>query len=308
MPCPIVGRCTRPRYGEPVSELIDLARKYARAPGMNATAFAPLEVARADAPTGPQYHVGRGVLCLPLQGRKELTVGDSTFRYAPGQFFVASVSVPSVGRVTRASAREPYLCLVLTLDGRDIYDVVRSLPPRAEAPRRTGVFVEKARPELGDAFLRLLRALGSREELAVLGPLLMHEIVFRLLASSFGGLVRELGIQGSQAERIARAIEVLRTGFDRSLRVADLARVSQMSVPSFHQHFRRATLMTPLQFQKQLRLQEARRLLVAGETAASAAHAVGYESPSQFNREYARLFGLPPKADARRWVESHRVL
>lgn len=306
MSCPIVWRGARARYGTRVSELIDLARRYAREPGMNATPFAPLEVAREDGPTGPQYHVGRGVLCLPLQGRKELTVGDTTFQYTPGQYFVASVSVPSVGRVTRASTREPYLCLVLTLDPADIYSVVRTIPPGAEPVRRTGVFVEKTRPELEDAFVRLLRALGNRNEQAVLGPLLIHEILFRLLTSSFGALVREVGIQGSQVQRIACAIEVLRTGFHRSLRVSDLAKVSRMSVPTFHEHFRRATLMTPLQFQKQLRLQEARRLLVAGEAAADAAHAVGYESPSQFNREYARLFGLPPKADARRWIESNR--
>lgn len=284
-------------------ELVELALKHARKQGMNATAFAPLEISRIDRPSAPEFHVGRPVLCFPLQGRKNLTIGDVTFTYEPSRFFVASVSVPSVGAVTHATPRAPYLCLVLQLDPGAIYDVVSAWPALSsrESARNNGVFIEKSRPELRDAMTRLLRTLDDRDEVDVLAPMVVREIIYRLLTTRFATHVRELGIAGSQTQRIGRAIELIRSGFRRQLRVDDLAKESQMSVASFHEHFRRATLMTPLQFQKQLRLHEARRLLVSGGSdAAIAAYEVGYSSPSQFSREYSRMFGLPPRADVLR--------
>lgn len=286
-------------------ELVSLALKHARRQGMNATAFAPLEISRIERPGPPEFHVGQPVLCFPLQGRKRLTVGEETFVYEPGSCFVASVSVPCVGEVTEASSRTPYLCLVLQLDPGAIYDVVSALPSRGASPRRDGVFIDKARPELRDAFHRLLRSLDDGDDVAVLAPLVVREVVYRLLTSRFATQVRELGVAGSHTQRIGHAIERIRTGFRRPLRIAELAKASQMSVASFHEHFRRATLMSPLQFQKQLRLHEARRLLIAGaRDAASAAYEVGYSSPSQFSREYARLFGLPPRTEVREFTHS----
>lgn len=291
-------------------ELVERALKYARKQGMNTTPFGPLEIARIDEPAAPEFHVGQPVLCFPLQGRKKLTVGDTTFEYEPGKYFVSSVSVPSIGEVTKATPRTPYLCLVLQLDAGAIYDVVSAWPrldSRQSSSRRDGVFLERARPELRDAFVRLLRALDDKDDIEVLAPMVVREIIYRLLTSRFATHVRELGVAGSQTQRVGRAIELLRTSYRRALPIHELAKVSQMSVASFHEHFRRATLMTPLQFQKQLRLHEARRLLIAGmEDAASAAYQVGYASPSQFSREYARLFGLPPRTEVQQFIRQGR--
>ncbi|AKT41179.1 AraC family transcriptional regulator [Chondromyces crocatus] len=291
-------------------ELVRAALKYGSRPGFNATPLPALEVVRSDRPTGPEYAVARPVLCLIVQGAKEISVAGKLFHYDPSHYLVTSVAVPLVGRVTSASAQAPYLCLVLTLEQAAIYDVLsRSSAPLRPTSRRDyhgAVFVEAVQPSLGDAFLRLLQSLDEPHERDMLAPLYVREILFRLLTSPYSATVREVGTAGSPTRRIGKAIDVLRANFTRPLRVASLARASGMGLASFHQHFKQITTLSPLQFQKQLRLHEARRLLLAEALdAASAGYQVGYESPSQFSREYARLFGLPPREDVKRFIAQH---
>jgi AraC-like DNA-binding protein len=291
------------------ADLAQLALKHATHQGVNRTGWQYLEIVRSDRETTPEFSVVRPVLCLIVQGAKELSLAGKAFRYDPDHYLVTTVAVPLVSRVTKASPRAPYLGLVLTLDEGPIYDVLNASPSLsadtgAASPPPGGVFVEAVRPELSDAFFRLLQALGRQDELEVLAPLYTREIIYRLLTSRFAARMKQIGTAGSQTRRIGKAIERLRTGFAHPLRIAELAKASGMSLSSFHHHFRQATAMSPLQFQKQLRLHEARRLLVTGtKDAATAGYEVGYESPSQFSREYSRLFGLPPKADAKRFAE-----
>ncbi len=269
---------------------------------LRATALPFLHAVRHDAPTALQCALYTPTLCLVLQGEKETTVGGASFRFRAGQCLVVPVTVPVTARVVRATKEAPFLCLVVDLDPDLVFALLRELGPGAPAaPPSRGPLLESAPPEVLETVLRLLRCLDREVECRILAPQLLREILFRLLVSPHGEAVRQLGVATSHARRVARAIEKLRADFHRPLRMEELARSVAMSPSAFFRHFKAVTTLSPLQYQKALRLQEARRLLGAeGGDAASVAFRVGYESPSQFSREYARLFGLPPMADARR--------
>jgi AraC-like DNA-binding protein len=289
--------------GAVLKELVDLTLAWSHGNEACRTPIPFLQIVRSDRPTLPMPTVYNPTLCVVVQGEKLAAIGGNAFRFRAGQFLVASVNVPVTGQVTRASSRAPFLCLVLELDLALIYDLLREMGPMEPGrdTTRQGVFLEGLDPGMQDALLRLMRCLGQVDDQRVLAPLVLREVTYLLLRSPHGHSVRQAGMAGSQLQRIARVIDRIRRQFDKPLSMEELARDANMSPSTFFHHFKLATTMSPLRYQKELRLQEAWRLLSAEVAdAASAAFRVGYESASQFNREYARMFGLPPMADIKR--------
>ena len=284
------------------SALVDLAVRHARRPGLHPTPIQALQIIRVDQRAPRVHSMHRPSLCFIVQGAKEVTLGTEVMRYASEQFIFSTIDLPITGEVLEATSRRPYLCLVLAIEPSLVLELVSA----AEAvERRTpggparAIFVGSD-PAMTDAFARLLGCCRSPVDAQVLAPSVIREITYRLLRGPFGEVVRQLGIADSQTQRIASVIERLKRDYAAPLRTAELARIAGMSVSSFHQHFKKVTTLSPLQYQKQLRLHEARRLLLGEATsAADAGFRVGYESPSQFSREYARYFGLPPISDSR---------
>jgi AraC-like DNA-binding protein len=270
---------------------------YADPGGLAQTPISGLTTIRALEPSGLQYAISRPLVCLVLQGRKEVAMGAQHFSFEAGDSLLITADVPTLSRVTRASAEEPYISLVLDLDMAMIAEL--SLQTQAELPAPGGaVRAEPTDGEVADAALRLMRLLDRPAAVPVLRTQLLREMHYWLLAGKHGAAIRRLGGPDGHAQRVARAVAVLRAEFMQPLPVERLAAAAGMSLSSFHQHFRAVTSLSPLQFQKQLRLIEARRLMMAeGVSGSSAAFAVGYENVSQFSREYARMFGLPPGRD-----------
>jgi AraC-like DNA-binding protein len=261
-----------------------------------------IRLRRASSPTELGHGTSYPSFCVIAQGAKEIRLGDRRFRYDPGCCLVASNTLPFATRVVEASVARPYLGVVFALDPALVGSVMVDADqpaPKNRAPV-TAIDVSPLSDDLLDAVLRLARLIDAPADARVLAPLIKREIVYRLLAGEQGGRVRQIATLGEE-NRVARAIERLRKDFDRPLRVDVLARELGMSVSSFHHQFKSATAMSPLQFQKQLRLQEARRLMLGeGFDAATAGFRVGYEDASHFNREYKRLFGAPPMRDVGR--------
>jgi AraC-like DNA-binding protein len=257
----------------------------------------------ADSPSGLLCGVYEPCVAVIAQGRKQVALGDELLHYGRGEYLLASLDLPATSAILEASPGAPYLSVALRLDLREVAGLMldSALPPVApmsppQAPRAmaTGVLDTP----LLDAFCRLLELVEQPAALPVLGPLVRREIHYRLLAGPQGWRLRQIVHADGQGRRIARAIAQLRERFREPLRVDDLAREAQMSVSTFHHHFKALTAMSPLQYQKQLRLTEARRQMLADDLdAATAAYRVGYESASQFSREYSRLFGAPPLRD-----------
>ncbi len=270
------------------------AEAHADAAGLAQTPIPGLMTVRATAPSGLVHAISQPMVCLVLQGSKLVTTGTQSFAFSAGESLLITADVPTVNQITQASVLSPYLSLVLALDLAVIADLVQQMtgPPLADAaPVRVG----PTEPEVADAALRLMELLDRPKALPVLQAQRVRELHYWLLAGRLGAAIRRLGWPDGHAQRVARAVGLLRAEFARPLPVERLAAVAGMSASSFHQHFRSATSLSPLQFQKQLRLIEARRLMLSeGVSASSAAFAVGYESVPQFTREYGRMFGLPP--------------
>jgi len=269
--------------------------------GVLPTPVAGLTLFRATDTVSPTHALYRPCLCVVAQGAKQVSFGNEVLNYDEQQCLIVSIELPVVGRVTRASAAVPYLAMALELDVPTMRAVMAELknPPRPREKVTSGIFVESLGDSLTDCFLRLVRLLEAPGAISALYPAIMREICFWLLTGDHGAEVCKLTLPGSHTLRIAEAINHLRDNFTRSIRVEELAQLAGMSASSFHQHFKAMTAMTPLQYQKQLRLLEARRLMLAdGINVSSAAYQVGYESASQFSREYSRKFGAAPKRDA----------
>jgi len=283
-----------------MQDIIEIIKRHVRKDGFGPTAVSPLQVVRSSAPSDPVPAIYRPSLCFVLQGTKEVCISGRTYRYSAGQYLVSSVDLPLTGEIIEATPARPYLCLVVSLAPTLIYDVLQSATRSPGTGAKAGLHVGRADAALVDAIARLARCLDSRDDGAVLIPGIMHEIVYRLLLGPFGSMIAEMGMAGSRTQRITRAIVHLKNQFAAPLRMTELAKLSGMSTSTFHEHFRRITTLSPLQYQKLLRLQEARRLLIAdGAGAADIGFRVGYQSPSQFSREYSRLFGHPPSAERR---------
>jgi AraC-like DNA-binding protein len=237
------------------------------------------------------------VLCLILQGTKEVTIGGSTLHVGPGDSLLVTHDMPVTTRITEASPDAPYLSIVLMLDlslVRSLYEEVRDALVQAPGP---SAGVHRADAQLVAALARYVGLTGDPVERKVMVPLLQREIHFRLLMAPHGGMLRQLLRHDSHASNVARAISRIRRDYRTPLAVPDLARDVGMSLSSFHKHFREITASTPLQYQKELRLLEARRMLASGRHAVTTiAYEVGYGSQNQFSREYARKFGVPPSA------------
>jgi AraC-like DNA-binding protein len=286
-----------------MNRLVDACLSFAPSSGTGDTPIPELKIVRTDCvlPRVPTVH--RPSLCFVVQGAKEVVLGTNVYRYGSLEFLFSSVDLPLTGEVLQASSEKPYLCLVLEIDPGVVFELATVLkaPLLRAGASSQALFVGEQDSEMTLAFERLVRCLESRADIDVLAPSIVREIIYRLLQGPYGHTVRELGIADSQTRRIARVIEILKRDFAEPLRTAALARTAGMSASSFHAHFKRVTSMSPLQYQKHLRLHEARRLLLSGDPgAADVAFKVGYESTSQFSREYARLFGLPPIRDVRR--------
>lgn len=284
-------------------QLFDYARRYADARadrgGVATTPVEGLVILRETAPTMLQYAVSKPLVALVLQGGKRVTIGSRTFDFGAGDSLLITTDVPTVSQITTASRALPYYSLVFELDPTIIADLVAQIGPvpfEVDQPVR----VDPTEAEVADAALRLLRLLDRPGTLAVLGPQLSRELHFWLLSGRHGGAIRALGVIDSHAQRIGRAVAILRRHYAEPIKIEALAEVAGMSLSAFHVHFRGITSLSPLQFQKQLRLIEARRrMLSQGEAISDAAYSVGYESVPQFTREYGRMFGQPPARDVR---------
>ncbi len=246
---------------------------------------------------------------LVLTGSKTISVGDRSFTYDPATYFVMSVDLPAVGSVHAAATGEPYLSVALTLEPAIVASLLADLPkPAGGELYELGFSVAPATDELLDAWLRMLRLMDRPAEIAALAPAYEREILFRVLQGPHGWMLRDIATPGTALSRISVAIHWIRRHFDKPVRVEALAEMAALSVSAFHRHFKAVTALSPLQYQKRIRLLQARAQLLAGAgNATTVAFAVGYESPTQFSREYARLFGLPPSKDVSRIARNLRV-
>ena len=289
-----------------------LAERVARVVREDGSVEAPggLSLLRYSSPTPKDHGVSSPAFCVIAQGSKEVLLGDDCYRYDADHYLVTAAALPTATRVTEASEERPYLGVVLGLDPALVGSVMVEAgqpAPREHAAVRA-FEVSPLDAGLLDALVRLVGLLDApADEASFLRPLVTREIVFRLLKGEQGDRLRQIAVLGGHGHRIARALERLRDDFDRPLRIEEIAREVGMSVSGFHHHFRAVTAMSPLQFQKQLRLREARHLMLGEDLdAASAGHRVGYSDASQFTREYKRLFGEPPMRDVERLREAAR--
>lgn len=283
------------------------AEAHARQGSVVQTPIPGLSTVRATEPSGLLHAIAQPLVCLVLQGSKQVAMGAQTFEFSAGESLLITADVPTVSQITRASAAAPYLSIALELSLPVIADLSAQMGvvPRGD---HVPVHVDPTDAEVADVALRLMRLLERPEAVPLLHASLVRELHYWLLAGRHGAAIRRLGWPGSHAQRVARAVAVLRADFAQPLPVESLAALAGMSPSSFHQHFRAVTSLSPLQFQKQLRLIEARRLMLSeGTSASSAAFAVGYESVPQFTREYGRLFGLPPVRDTQAARDKMRV-
>ncbi|MER5845107.1 AraC family transcriptional regulator [Streptomyces prasinus] len=287
----------------PLQELRGLLDRHAR-PGW-ATAIEGVLISRVDRPDPPAPAMSGAVLAVIAQGAKRLALGDRVFEYGPGQYLVASVDLPVTGQFVRASPEEPALGFGLVLEPSLVSELLLQAGPveASRAGRRvpSGIAVSDAPAALLDAVIRLLNLLDHPRDRTVLAPLIKREILWRVITSEQGGAVRQLGLADSGLSHIARAVRWIRKHYAQPFRVEEVADMSGMSVSAFYRNFQAVTAMSPIQFQKQIRLQEARLLLAThpGDVT-GVGRRVGYDNPSQFSREYRRQFGAPPSQDAAR--------
>jgi AraC-like DNA-binding protein len=275
--------------------------------GIHETAIPGVLISRVSQSGPPRESTTGTVLAIIVQAGKQLAVGERVYDYGAGQYLVASVDLPVTGQFTRASAEHPALGFALTLQPAIVAELLLA-PTSLDLPSSTrgttmapGVAVSDASPELLDAATRMLRLLDRPADIPVLAPLIEREIHWLLITGDQAATVRQLGLADSAISRVRHAARWIRDRYAETIRVDDLARVARMSPSAFHRNFHAVTALSPIQFQKQIRLQEARMRLLADPTdVAGIAYTVGYESPSQFSREYRRQFGAPPGQDAAR--------
>lgn len=255
---------------------------------------------RWESPNEPTSYMMSPSICMIAQGRKRVILGEETYIYDTDSLLVTSVDLPLVGQILEASPVKPYLGLTLKLDLREIAQLMvdRRLPATSSTADARGIAVSQVAQPLKEAVCRLVKLLDEPDDVPVLAPLIQREIFYRLLVGEQGPRLKQMVSGDSRGFQVSRAIEWLKDNFDKPVRVEDLANQAGMSSSTLHNHFRTLTSMSPMQFQKRLRLNEARRLMLTEHAdAATAAYQVGYESPSQFSREYSRLFGLSPMRD-----------
>jgi AraC-like DNA-binding protein len=269
---------------------------------LHTTAIPGLSLFRRDQPTEPISGMYEPSVCLAVQGSKRVLLGEDTYLYNSSHYLITSVHLPTIVQIMEASPQKPYLGLRLKFDLREVAQLMvdSNLPqPRPQQSSR-GMATGEVTLQLVNAFIRLIDLLADEKDIPILAPVIQREIVYRLLVGDQGERLRQIATAGSQSQQIARAIGWLKNNYTQAVSMDELAAQANMSTSTLHHHFKALTALSPLQYQKQLRLQEARRLMLSERMdAANAAFQVGYESPSQFNREYSRLFGAPPLRDIR---------
>ncbi len=271
--------------------------------GFHKTAIEQLEFQRESSASTSLQGVCEPILAILVQGKKEALLGEETYRYGAAQYLVVSVDLPLSAFIVEATPEQPYLGFKLNLDPRQLCDIITAQTSVIEEKKNSvrGLFVSTVDAPLLDCAMRLTRLLDTPQDIPILAPMIIREIYYRLLIGEQGEAVRQIATSGSNMQRIAEVIKLIKADFTKPMRVEELAGQASMSPSSFHHHFKKVTSMSPLQYQKQLRLLEARRLMLAENSdAANAAYQVGYESPSQFSREYSRMFGAPPIRDIER--------
>ena len=286
----------------PNAELKALIERHARAD--ETTAIDGVLLSALGRPGEPRASTSGTVMALIAQGAKRLAIGDRVFDYRPGQYLVASVDLPITGHYTHASADEPALGFGLILRPSAIASLLLEADAGPEsaraAPAPAGIGVADASPELLEAVVRMVRLLDSPGDRDILAPMIEREILWRLITGPLGQSVRQIGLADSSLTYVSRAVRWISEHYDKPFRVEDLARSCGMSTSAFHRNFHAVTALSPIQFQKQIRLQKSRLLLLNGaDDVATAGYRVGYESASQFSREYKRAYGAPPGQDAR---------
>lgn len=284
-----------------IAELSALIHRHVVGTGICSTAMPHVSLIRADAPSTPTPAVYEASLCIIAQGSKRVSIGEHSVVYDVAHYLLVSVDLPLVGHVLDASPERPYLCCKIDLDASILADLMAIEGGGVVRTDLPVLGVYPGDPDLINAVCRLVGLLDRPDTIRALAPLIEREILYRLLTGPHGPMLRHVATAGSHLNQVSRAIAAIRRRFDAPIRIDDVAAEAGMSSSSLHVHFKAITRMTPLEYQKQLRLQEARRLMLTeGATASTAGFAVGYESPSQFSREYRRLFGAPPRADIER--------
>ncbi|MBY8605438.1 MAG: AraC family transcriptional regulator [Burkholderia sp.] len=287
---------------EKIDDLAALIARHAPADGAVDTPIKGLGLLRSSAATEPVHTLYEPSCCIVAQGRKRAVVGGREYRYDPSNYLIVGLDLPVIGAVIEASVTQPYLSVRLPLNRQALADMLThdsTKPDRSDARGSPAIAVEAATPHLIDAATRLLHLLDTPDDIPALAPLIEREILYRLLRGPHADMLRQVAYQTGRINRIQRAIAFIRHHFTEDFAIDELAALADMSVSTFHAQFKAATHMSPLRFRAQIRLQEARRLMLAeGLGAAEAGFRVGYESPSQFSREYGRLFNTPPKRDA----------
>lgn len=290
---------------EQVKELASLLNRETTSDGTHETAIPGLQIIRASQISEPIYSIYEPSLCVVAQGSKLVMLEKESFIYDSASYLTASVHLPIKGQVVSASQEEPYLCVNLQLDMDQIFEVIQSsnlvIPDRSPG---LGLEISRVEDLLLEAVLRLIKLLETPQDIPVLASSIKREIIYRILRHDQNNSLKHFALVGSQGQKIAKVIGVLNREFAKPLKVEELAKEASMSSSSFYNHFKGVTGLSPIQYQKQLRLQEARRLLLTENMeAAEAAFQVGYESPSHFSREYSRRFGQSPIRDIRQLRE-----
>ncbi|MBI4852297.1 MAG: AraC family transcriptional regulator [Acidobacteria bacterium] len=282
------------------NELISLLNKHSHTEDAEPTAINGLSFFRTSEPSSKLPIVYNPSLCVIVQGRKQLMLGQEFYEYSVSDYLAVSVNLPVVGQVVEASKEKPYLCIQFDIVAHQLTELVAKMDKNQSTNTTSyrGLFVGKLDSLLSDCILRLIRLLDTPKDIAILSPLIMQELYYRFLNTEHGQKIAQIAIAGSNMQKIARVIEMLKNNFSKPISVEDMANMVSMSLSSFHHHFKEITSMTPLQYQKRLRLLEARRImLLEMSDAANTSYRVGYESPSQFSREYSRMFGTSPIKD-----------
>lgn len=289
---------TTPDMNDAMDHLRGLLARQWHATGRDA----PLDglfLSYAEQPSGILRSIYRTSFCVVLQGSKISLLGEQVWRYTEGQYLIASMDLPVTAQIVGASPKRPYMAFSLAIDPAMVAELAIDLGDEPVLMERGPLVVGQMERPLLDSLIRLFELLDAPRDLPVLAPLIRREIVWRLLTGPQGGTLRQIGVAGGAVARIARVLRWITDHYADPIRIEDLASMAAMSAASLHRHFKAATTLSPIQFQKQVRLQAARRLLLSeGNEAASTGFAVGYESASQFNRDYRRLFGQPPGRDA----------
>lgn len=283
-----------------LQELILLIQRHAPSDGTHASAVPELCFRRASQVSEPKHTVNMPSLYVVAQGSKTATLAGENYVYDPTTYMVTSVHLPVIGKITQASPLLPYLSLQLSISPDVILDIIQMSSPQWNGKTGRGILVSQSDPPLLDGLLRLVRLLDTPEDIEFLAPLITREILYRVLKGEQGALIRQFAIVSSYAYNISKVIHLINRDYSKPLVIEELANEANMSPSSLHKHFKKVTAISPLQYQKAIRLQTARRLLLSeGLEAAAAGFLVGYESPSQFSREYSRMFGRSPMNDVK---------